>query len=87
MPNTLWSLFTVPEDDCPLVFRDEERPVMVATLRAAYGRYALEPAWEGLIRRLSAASPYFARLWDTGDVARPGGVCRCSGTRRRASCG
>jgi hypothetical protein len=71
-PNALWGLFTVPEEDCPLVFRETELPVMVATLRAAYGLHAGEPVWEDFIRRLSAASPLFARLWQSGDVAEPG---------------
>jgi transcriptional regulator with XRE-family HTH domain len=70
--NAMWTLFTVDERDCPLVFRDQELPVMVATLRAAYGLHAGEPAWEDFIRRLSAASPLFARLWASGDVAQPG---------------
>ncbi|MFD3618198.1 helix-turn-helix transcriptional regulator [Streptomyces sp. NPDC058676] len=71
-PNALWALFTVPDDDCPLMFRDTELPVMVATLRAAYGLHAGEPVWEDFIRRLSATSPLFARLWESGDVAEPG---------------
>ncbi|MFF0157746.1 helix-turn-helix transcriptional regulator [Streptomyces sp. NPDC005263] len=71
-PNALWWLFTAPEEECPLKFRDEELPVMVATLRAAYGLHAGEPVWESFIRRLSAASPLFARLWESGDVAEPG---------------
>ncbi|MFI6933037.1 helix-turn-helix transcriptional regulator [Streptomyces sp. NPDC050287] len=71
-PNALWLLFTATEEDCPLVFRDTELPVMVATLRAAYGLHAGEAAWEGFIRRLSAASSLFARLWESGDVAEPG---------------
>ncbi|MFF4251831.1 helix-turn-helix transcriptional regulator [Streptomyces sp. NPDC001663] len=70
--NALWKLFTVPEDDCPLLFRETELPVMVATLRASYGLHAGEPVWEDFIRRLSAASPLFARLWESGDVAEPG---------------
>jgi transcriptional regulator with XRE-family HTH domain len=70
--NALWSLFTVDERDCPLMFRESELPVMVATLRAAYGRHVGEPAWEDFIRRLSEASPYFAELWRSGDVAPPG---------------
>lgn len=70
--NALWTLFTTPEENCPLVFRDDELPVMVATLRASYGRHAGEPFWEDFITRLSAASPLFARLWESGDVARPG---------------
>jgi transcriptional regulator with XRE-family HTH domain len=71
-PNALWKLFTAREEECPLVHRDTELPVMVATLRAAYGLHAGEPFWEDFIRRLSAASPLFARLWQSGDVAQPG---------------
>ncbi|SHI23756.1 helix-turn-helix transcriptional regulator [Streptomyces sp. 3214.6] len=70
--NALWRLFTVREEDCPLMFRDKELPVMVATLRAAYGLHAGEPVWEDFIRRLSEASTLFARLWGSGDVAEPG---------------
>ncbi|MGW7209801.1 helix-turn-helix transcriptional regulator [Streptomyces sp. NPDC054837] len=72
LPNALWGLFTAPDEDCPLMFRETELPVMVATLRAAYGLHAGEPVWEEFIRKLSAASPLFARLWETGDVAEPG---------------
>ncbi|MEV0223003.1 helix-turn-helix transcriptional regulator [Streptomyces sp. NPDC050704] len=70
--NALWTLFTAPEESCPVVFRESELPVMVATLRAAYGRHVGEPAWEGFIRRLSKASAHFDRLWRNGDVAPPG---------------
>ncbi|MGV9880944.1 helix-turn-helix transcriptional regulator [Streptomyces sp. NPDC003006] len=70
--NVLWSLFTVPAQECPLVFRDSELPVMVATLRSAYGRHVGEPEWEGFIHGLSATSPHFAKLWDSGDVLPPG---------------
>jgi transcriptional regulator with XRE-family HTH domain len=72
MPNVLWKLFTVPEEECPLLYRETELPVMVATLRSAYGVHTGEPAWEEFIRGLSAASPLFARLWKSGDVAEPG---------------
>jgi transcriptional regulator with XRE-family HTH domain len=71
-PNALWWLFTAREEECPLMFRETELPVMVATLRAAYGLHAGEPSWEEFIRALSAASPLFARLWRSGDVAQPG---------------
>jgi transcriptional regulator with XRE-family HTH domain len=70
--NVLWMLFAVPEPDCPLVCRERELPVMVATLRGAYGRHVGEPAWESFVRRLSAASPYFAELWNGGDVVPTG---------------
>ncbi|MEU6085485.1 helix-turn-helix transcriptional regulator [Streptomyces sp. NPDC047085] len=72
VPNVLWTLFTVPEETCPVVHRDGELPVMVATLRSAYGRHVGEPAWEEYIRGLSAASPYFAELWASGEVTPPG---------------
>ncbi|MFD8966454.1 helix-turn-helix transcriptional regulator [Streptomyces sp. NPDC059568] len=71
-PNALWILFTVPEEKCPLVFPETELPVMVATLRGAYGRHVGEPGWESFVRRLSAASPHFGELWESGDVILPG---------------
>ncbi|MCX4396720.1 MULTISPECIES: helix-turn-helix transcriptional regulator [unclassified Streptomyces] len=70
--NVLWTLFTASEDACPVVHRSQELPIMVATLRGAYGRHAGEPAWESFVERLSAASPYFAELWRSGNVAPPG---------------
>ncbi|WP_229853953.1 helix-turn-helix transcriptional regulator [Streptomyces filipinensis] len=71
-PNVLWTLFTLPEETCPVVHREHELPVMVATLRSAYGRHVGERAWEDYIRALSAASPWFARLWASGEVIPPG---------------
>ncbi|MGW3087652.1 helix-turn-helix transcriptional regulator [Streptomyces sp. NPDC001108] len=70
--NVLWTLFTVSEEGCPVVHRSRELPIMVATLRGAYGRHMGEPAWESFVERLSAASPYFAELWRSGDVTPPG---------------
>ncbi|WP_079102297.1 helix-turn-helix transcriptional regulator [Streptomyces sp. TP-A0356] len=72
VPNVLWTLFAVSEEACPVRHRDRELPLMVATLRSAYGRHAGEPAWEDFIRRLSAASEYFAALWASGEVVPPG---------------
>ncbi|ORT61822.1 helix-turn-helix transcriptional regulator [Streptomyces sp. CB03238] len=72
MRNVLWTLFTVPEPACPVVNKKAELPLMVAQLRGAYGRHVGEPAWESLIARLSAASAYFAELWESGDVVPPG---------------
>ncbi|MEV7011503.1 helix-turn-helix transcriptional regulator [Streptosporangium sp. NPDC051022] len=70
--NALWQLF-VAENCCnPVVNREEELPQMVATLRAGFGRHVGEPAWTDFVRALSAASPDFARMWATHDVARPG---------------
>ncbi|MFF5470068.1 helix-turn-helix transcriptional regulator [Streptomyces achromogenes] len=72
LPNVLWTLFTLPEGVCPLVHRDVELPLMVATLRSSYGRHVGEPAWEEFIRGLSAASPWFAELWASCEVVVPG---------------
>ncbi|MFG2936092.1 helix-turn-helix transcriptional regulator [Streptomyces sp. NPDC048282] len=72
VPNVLWTLFTVPEDACPVAYRERELPMMVATLRSSYGRHVGEPAWEDFIRALSQASPDFARMWASGAVAQPG---------------
>ncbi|MFC6580671.1 helix-turn-helix transcriptional regulator [Planomonospora parontospora] len=70
--NALWQLFTTRDCCNPVVNREEELPQMVATLRAGFGRHLGEPAWTEFVRRLSAASPDFARMWATHDVARPG---------------
>ncbi|MFI5688496.1 helix-turn-helix transcriptional regulator [Streptomyces sp. NPDC051636] len=72
VPNVLWTLFTLSEDACPVVNRERELPMMVATLRSSYGRHVGEPSWENFIRRLSAASPRFAELWANGEVIPPG---------------
>ncbi|MFI9241750.1 helix-turn-helix transcriptional regulator [Streptomyces sp. NPDC053086] len=72
LPNVLWTLFTLPEGACPLVHREAELPLMVATLRSSYGRHVGEPAWEEFIGGLSAASPWFAELWASGEVVPPG---------------
>ncbi|GAA3107890.1 helix-turn-helix transcriptional regulator [Streptomyces echinatus] len=72
LPNVLWTVFTLPEGACPVVHREKELPLMVATLRSSYGRHVGEPAWEEYIRELSAASPWFAELWASGTVAPPG---------------
>ncbi|MER7836341.1 helix-turn-helix transcriptional regulator [Streptomyces sp. NPDC096040] len=72
VPNVLWTLFTVSEEASPVVHRERELPLMVATLRSCYGRHVGEPAWEDFIRALSQASPYFARLWASGEVTQPG---------------
>jgi transcriptional regulator with XRE-family HTH domain len=69
--NTLWQMFTYPECCHPYVNRHEQLGMLVAQLRGAYGRHLGEPAWTGFVRRLSAVSPAFARLWDEHEVASP----------------
>jgi MmyB-like transcription regulator ligand binding domain/Helix-turn-helix domain len=69
--NILWCCFTDPDARRRLLNFDEEMPRMVATLRAAFAQHLREPAWTGFIRRLSAASPDFAKLWARHEVANP----------------
>ncbi|WP_326600710.1 helix-turn-helix transcriptional regulator [Streptomyces sp. NBC_01803] len=70
--NVLWTLFTTDPVRCPVVLREHELKIMVATLRASYGSHVGEPAWESFVRELCAASPEFAAMWASGDVAPPG---------------
>ncbi|HEV2254564.1 MAG TPA: helix-turn-helix transcriptional regulator [Streptosporangiaceae bacterium] len=69
--NSLLYCFTQPA--CCTAFENqaEQRAAMVAQLRAAYGRHVGDPAWTGFIRRMEAASPEFAAMWATQDVAQP----------------
>ena len=68
-----------------LLQRDREpgraAAAMVAQLRAAYGHHVGDPAWTGFIRRMEAASPEFAAMWATQDVAHRLTTPRCSGIR------
>ena len=69
--NTLLYCFT-GADCCQVVEnRDDQRAALVAQLRAAYGHHVGDPAWTGFIRRMEAASPEFAAMWATQDVAQP----------------
>src|SRR5260370_978155 len=69
--NSLLYCFTQPA--CCTAFENqaEQRAAMVAQLRAAYGRHVGDSAWTGFIRRMEAASPEFAAMWATQDVAQP----------------
>ncbi|MFG2769126.1 helix-turn-helix transcriptional regulator [Streptomyces sp. NPDC048350] len=69
--NVLWTLFTIADQKCPVVDKERELPLMVAQMRGAYGRHVGEPAWESFVRRLTEASPEFARMWRSGDVVPP----------------
>ncbi|WP_067471996.1 helix-turn-helix transcriptional regulator [Actinomadura hibisca] len=70
--NTMWMAFTVPPCCNPIVDLDNEGAVFVASFRQRYSRHMDEPGWDDFVRRLRAASPEFARLWATQDVAEPG---------------
>jgi transcriptional regulator with XRE-family HTH domain len=69
--NALWQMFTVPGCCSAIANKGDELPMMVATFRAAFGRHLGEPSWVDFVRRLSAASPDFARMWADHDVAGP----------------
>ena len=51
--------------------RADQLTAMTAQLRASYGHHVGDPAWTGFIRRMEAASPEFAAMWATQDVAQP----------------
>ena len=67
--NTLWQCFTHPPCCHPYLNRADQLGLMVAQLRAAYGRHIGEPAWTGFVRRLQAASPEFGQMWEQHEVA------------------
>jgi transcriptional regulator with XRE-family HTH domain len=69
--NTLLYCFTRSECCSAIENRADQRAAMVAQLRAAYGHHVGDPAWTGFIRRMGAASPEFAAMWATQDVAQP----------------
>jgi hypothetical protein len=69
--NALRYIFTGPDCCSAVDNRADQRAAMVAQLRAAYGHHVGDPAWTGFIRRMEAASPEFAAMWATQDVAQP----------------
>ncbi|MGP3991155.1 helix-turn-helix transcriptional regulator [Streptomyces sp. 3N207] len=71
--NVLWQQFvTMPPCCCPILNREAELSLMVATLRGTYGRHVGEAPWEQFISRMCEASEEFTQLWRSGDVAPPG---------------
>jgi transcriptional regulator with XRE-family HTH domain len=69
--NTLLSNLTGPPCCSPFPDPNVHCAVMVAQLRAAYGRHVGDPSWTQFIRRLEAVSPTFAATWAAHDVAQP----------------
>jgi transcriptional regulator with XRE-family HTH domain len=69
--NSLLYCFTQPGCCSAIENHADQRAALVAQLRAAYGRHVGDPAWTGFIRRMEAASPEFAAMWATQDVAQP----------------
>ncbi|MFI7419248.1 helix-turn-helix transcriptional regulator [Nonomuraea sp. NPDC049684] len=70
--NSLWQTFVNTRATTTLVNRESELPRAVAVFRGAYSRHADDPCWQDFVRRLSAESAEFARMWARQDVAEPG---------------
>jgi transcriptional regulator with XRE-family HTH domain len=70
--NSLWQTLLSPSLTAKLVNRTQELARAVAVFRGAYSRHADDPCWQDFVRRLSAESAEFARLWARQDVAEPG---------------
>lgn len=69
--NSLLYCFIRPACCSAIDNQGDQRAALVAQLRAAYGQHVGDPAWTGFIRRMEAASPEFAAMWATQDVAQP----------------
>jgi transcriptional regulator with XRE-family HTH domain len=69
--NTLLANLAEPPCCGPVEDPDMHCGMLVAQLRAAYGRHVGDPAWTHFIRRLEALSPTFATAWAAHDVSRP----------------
>ena len=69
--NSLLYCFTKPTCCSAIENHADQQAALVAQLRAAYGRHVGDPAWTSFIRRMEAASPEFAAMWATQDVAQP----------------
>jgi hypothetical protein len=68
--NSFWYLFATSGRE-KIVNVDEQAPEAVAIFRYRYSLHLGDPDWLDFVHRLSAASPLFARLWATHDVAPP----------------
>jgi len=75
--NSMWLCFTDSAWREAFLDRDVTARAMVAKFRAAMADHVAEPAWKCLLRRLLAASPEFAEMWERHEVADPG-----NGTKR-----
>ncbi|WP_007517386.1 MULTISPECIES: helix-turn-helix transcriptional regulator [Pseudofrankia] len=69
--NSMWFMFTAPAEINPVLNLDEQAPEGVAVFRYRYSQHLGDPEWQDFVHRLCAASPLFARLWATHNVAPP----------------
>jgi transcriptional regulator with XRE-family HTH domain len=69
--NMLWLFFTHPAWRRAAVQWEQTVRRLVAQYRLAMADHVGEPAWRGLIARLSEASPEFVRVWEEREVLGP----------------
>ncbi len=69
--NMLWLSFTHPAWRRGMVEWEQTAHRLVAQYRLAMADHVGEPAWRGLIARLSEASPEFVRVWEEHEVLGP----------------
>jgi hypothetical protein len=69
--NMLWLSFTRPEWRHGMVEWEQTVHRLVAQYRLAMADHVGEPAWRGLIARLSEASADFVRVWEEREVLGP----------------
>jgi transcriptional regulator with XRE-family HTH domain len=67
--NCMWLVFTDPAWRRAITDWDETARRMTAQFRAQMAEHVAEPAWKAHLRRLRAASPEFADLWDQHEVS------------------
>jgi transcriptional regulator with XRE-family HTH domain len=67
--NCMWLVFTDPAWRRAITDWDETARRMTAQFRAEMAEHVAEPAWKAHLRRLRAASPEFADLWDRHEVS------------------
>lgn len=66
--NSMWLTFTDPAWRAALPDWEVVAGRMVAQLRAHTAKHLDDPAWQSFVRRLTAVSPEFTRLWDRHEV-------------------
>jgi hypothetical protein len=66
--NCMWLCFTDPAWRKALLDWEDGATRMVANLRWLMADHLAEPSWKSLVKRLRAASPEFAELWERHEV-------------------
>ncbi|HUD40053.1 MAG TPA: helix-turn-helix transcriptional regulator [Streptosporangiaceae bacterium] len=66
--NCMWLCFTDPAWRKALLDWEDAATRMVANLRWLMADHVAEPSWKSLVKRLRAASPEFAELWERHEV-------------------